>query len=178
MEDVVATSTSSGTPSAVEKSPLDFVNKNLPLTITNRGETENLVLAEASQEDLPVENTTTTEVVPEVNLEKEVTAMGSPVNKRRRKRNTSEMETNAPPKLLRTYHASVRLESMTHGGKSLDTMGVGAYTPSPMPVQPLSLILPSLLRERPSQGIQILRSLPPLHPLLGHQAVYISRDGV
>ncbi|GJR41632.1 hypothetical protein Tco_1309735 [Tanacetum coccineum] len=103
--------------------------------ITNRGETENPVPAEASQEDLPAENTTTTEVVPEVNLEKEVTAMGSLVNKRRRKRDTSEMETNAPPKVLRTDHASVRPESMTRGGKSLATMGVGADTPSPMPVQ-------------------------------------------
>ncbi|GKE36605.1 hypothetical protein Tco_1460010 [Tanacetum coccineum] len=70
MEDVVATSTSSGTPSAMEKSPLDFANEDPPLTITNRGETENPVPAEASQEDLPAENTTTTEVIPEVNLEK------------------------------------------------------------------------------------------------------------
>ncbi|GKD87309.1 hypothetical protein Tco_1358463 [Tanacetum coccineum] len=40
MEDVVAMSTSSGTPSAIEKSSLDFANEDLPLTITNRGETE------------------------------------------------------------------------------------------------------------------------------------------
>ncbi|GJY47208.1 hypothetical protein Tco_0436271, partial [Tanacetum coccineum] len=149
MEDVVATSTSSGKPSAMEKSPLDFANEDPPLTITNRGETENPVPAEASQEDLPTENTTTTEVVPEVNLEKEVTTMGTLVNKRCRKRDTSKMETNAPPKVLRTYHASVRSESMTRGGKSLATMGVGAYTPSPMPVQqsvsnpdPLSYVRP------------------------------------
>ncbi|GJV77774.1 hypothetical protein Tco_1509358, partial [Tanacetum coccineum] len=135
MEDVVATSTSSGTPSAMEKSPLDFANEDPPLTITNIGETENPVLAEASQEDLPAKNTTTTEVIPEVNQEKEVTVMGSPVNKRRRKRDTSEMETNAPPKVLRTDHAFVRLESMTRGGKSLATMGVGADTLSPMPIQ-------------------------------------------
>ncbi|GKD87308.1 hypothetical protein Tco_1358462 [Tanacetum coccineum] len=57
--------------------------------------------------------------------------MGSLVNKRRRKRDTSEMETNAPPKVLRTDHASVRPESMTREGKSLATIGVGADTPSP-----------------------------------------------
>ncbi|GJZ52899.1 hypothetical protein Tco_0607784 [Tanacetum coccineum] len=135
MENVVATSTSSGTPSTMEKSPLDFSNEDPSLTITNRGETENPVSVEASQEDLPAENTTTTEVVPEVNLEKEVSAMGSLVNKRRRKRDKSEMEVNTPPKVLRTDHASVRLESMTRGGKSLAIMGVGADTPSPMPVQ-------------------------------------------
>ncbi|GKE85456.1 hypothetical protein Tco_1559198, partial [Tanacetum coccineum] len=146
----------------MEKSPLDFSNEDPSLMITNKGETENPVPAETSQEDPPAENTTTAEVVPEVNLEKEVTAMGPLVNKRRRKRDKSEMEANAPPKVLRTDHASVRLESMTREGKSLATMGVGADTPSHMP--------------RPSQGIQILRSLPPLHPLLGRQAVYISRD--
>ncbi|GJT88469.1 hypothetical protein Tco_1070186 [Tanacetum coccineum] len=119
----------------MEKSPLDFVNEDPPLTITNRGESENPVSDETSQEDLPAENITTTEVVPEVNLEKEVTAMRSLVNKRRRKRDTSEMETKAPSKVLWTDHASVWPESMTRGGKSLATMGVGADTPSPMPIQ-------------------------------------------
>ncbi|GKF40762.1 hypothetical protein Tco_0124104 [Tanacetum coccineum] len=95
MEDVVVTSTSSGTPSAMEKSSLDFSNEDPSLMITNRGETENPVLAETSQEDPPIENTTTAEVVPEVNLEKEVTAMGALVNKRRRKRDKSETVT--PP---------------------------------------------------------------------------------
>ncbi|GJU45044.1 hypothetical protein Tco_1202310 [Tanacetum coccineum] len=135
MEDVVATSTSSGTPSAMEKSPLDFSNEDPSLMITNRGETENPVPAETSQEDPPAENTTTAEVVPEVNLEKDVTVMGALVNKRRRKRDTSEMETNATPKVLRTDHASVRHESMIRGGKSLAAMGVGADIPSPMPAQ-------------------------------------------
>ncbi|GJY01734.1 hypothetical protein Tco_0359886 [Tanacetum coccineum] len=114
MEEVVTTSTSSGTPSAMEKSPLDFSNEDPSLMITNRGETENLVPAETSQEDPPAENTTTAGVVPEVNLEKEETAIGPLVNKRRRKRDKSEMEANAPPKVLRTDHASVRIPSY-HG---------------------------------------------------------------
>ncbi|GKA43898.1 gypsy type transposase [Tanacetum coccineum] len=200
MKDVVATSTSSRIPSAMEKSPLDFSNEDTSLMITNRGETENPVSAETSQEDPPAENTTTAEVVLEVNLEKEVVAIGPLVNKRRRKRDKSTMEANTSPKVLRTDHASVRPELMTHGGKSLATMGVGADTPSHTLVQqsvsdqdPLSYARPqptpepdiahmltdrifpsvpnaSLLRERPSQGIQILRSLPHLHPLLDRQA--------
>ncbi|GKG60444.1 hypothetical protein Tco_0612045, partial [Tanacetum coccineum] len=75
------------------------------------------------------------EVVLEVNLEKEVTAMGSLVNKRGRKRDKSKMIANAPPKVLRTDHAFVLPESMTRRGKSLAIMGVGAGTPSPMPAQ-------------------------------------------
>ncbi|GKG61402.1 hypothetical protein Tco_0619127, partial [Tanacetum coccineum] len=57
MEYVVVTSTSSVTPSVMEKSPLDFANEDPPLTITNRSKTENPVPTEASQEDLPAENT-------------------------------------------------------------------------------------------------------------------------
>ncbi|GJW19393.1 acidic leucine-rich nuclear phosphoprotein 32 family member A, partial [Tanacetum coccineum] len=79
-------------------------------------------------------NTTTTEVAPKVNLEREVTAMGPLVNKRRRKRDQSEMEANAPPKVLRTDHASVRPESHTRGGKSLAAMGLGASSTIPTPI--------------------------------------------
>ncbi|GJR64457.1 retrovirus-related pol polyprotein from transposon TNT 1-94 [Tanacetum coccineum] len=76
--------------------------------------------------------------------------MGALVNKRRRKRDKSETEANTPPKVLRTDHASVRLKSMTRGGKSLAAMGLGANTPSHTPVQqsvsdpdPLSYARPS-----------------------------------
>ncbi|GKA74115.1 hypothetical protein Tco_0780417 [Tanacetum coccineum] len=51
------------------------------------------------------------------------------VNKRRRKRDQSETEANAPPKVLRQYHASVRPEQNTRGGKSLAAMGLGADPP-------------------------------------------------
>ncbi|GKG57775.1 hypothetical protein Tco_0587373, partial [Tanacetum coccineum] len=50
--------------------------------------------------------------------------MGALVNKRRRKRDKSETEANVPHKVLRTDHASIRPESMTRGGKSLDAMGL------------------------------------------------------
>ncbi|GKB05540.1 hypothetical protein Tco_0833735 [Tanacetum coccineum] len=105
MEDVVATSTSSGTPSAMEKLTLDFSNEDSSLMITNKGETENPVLAKTSQEDPHAENTTTVEVVPELTWKK------------------------------RTDHASVCPESVTRGGKSLAAMGLGVDTPSHPPVQ-------------------------------------------
>ncbi|GJS46946.1 hypothetical protein Tco_0597067 [Tanacetum coccineum] len=48
MEDPVATTTSSETPSVMEKSPLDFSSKDSPPMITNKGETEDQALAMVS----------------------------------------------------------------------------------------------------------------------------------
>ncbi|GKB66080.1 hypothetical protein Tco_0927492, partial [Tanacetum coccineum] len=53
-----------------------------------------------------VETATTTEVVQEPVLEKEVAAMGPPVNKRCRQSGTDKAEENAPPKVLRKDHAT------------------------------------------------------------------------
>ncbi|GJV23077.1 hypothetical protein Tco_1375772 [Tanacetum coccineum] len=69
---------------------------------------------------------TTTEVVQEPRLEKEVAAMGPPVNKRRRKRDNVEAKANAPPKVLRKDHALICPKQGTRGGKSLAAMGLGA----------------------------------------------------
>ncbi|GJW79217.1 hypothetical protein Tco_0140899 [Tanacetum coccineum] len=51
------------------------------------------------------------------------------VNKRHHKRDQSETEANAPPKVLRKYHASVRPEQNTRGWKSLAAIGLGADPP-------------------------------------------------
>ncbi|GKE76544.1 hypothetical protein Tco_1542664 [Tanacetum coccineum] len=96
-----------------------------------------------------------------VNLEREVTAMGPLVNKRHRKRHQSKTEANAPPKVLRTYHASVRPESHTSGGKSLAAMGLGtgSTVPTPIPQEtPADVIGPDPLsyarpRSIPEQNI-------------------------
>ncbi|GKD83411.1 hypothetical protein Tco_1350250, partial [Tanacetum coccineum] len=69
---------------------------------------------------------TTTEVVQEPRLEKEVATMGPSVNKRRRKRDNAKAEANAPPKVLRKDHAPICPKQGTHGGKSLAAMGLGA----------------------------------------------------
>ncbi|GJY37294.1 hypothetical protein Tco_0422672 [Tanacetum coccineum] len=82
MEDATLTSGSSGTPSTEAQDEL-------------------------SQETPPEEVATTTEVVPELRLEKEMAAMGPPVNKRRYNRDKAEAEANAPPKILRKDHAPV-----------------------------------------------------------------------
>ncbi|GKG47662.1 hypothetical protein Tco_0507147, partial [Tanacetum coccineum] len=107
MEDTVAASRSSETSSAVEKSPLDFSSEEPAPMINGRGETEDQVPVVVSQEAPSIENAATTKVAPEQNLEKEATAIGSLVNKRRHKRDQSETEANAPPKVLRKDHASV-----------------------------------------------------------------------
>ncbi|GKC46473.1 hypothetical protein Tco_1064195 [Tanacetum coccineum] len=60
--------------------------------------------------------------------------MGPLVNKRHRKRDQSGTEANAPPKVLRTDHASIHPESYTRGGKSLVAMGLGAEFTVPTPI--------------------------------------------
>ncbi|GKE00907.1 hypothetical protein Tco_1388890 [Tanacetum coccineum] len=124
MEDATVASGSSGTPSTMEKSPLDFANKDSPQRITEGDGTTGQAHDELSQETPPEEAVTTTEVIPDTRLEKEVAAMGPPVNKRRRKRDNAKVEANAPPKVLRKDHAPICPEESTHGGKSLAAMGL------------------------------------------------------
>nr|GEX50433.1 hypothetical protein [Tanacetum cinerariifolium] len=97
MEDVAVALESSGTPFTIEKSPLDFANKDQPQIIT-----EGVAL--------------------ETGLEKEVAAMRPPVNKRRRKRGNNEVEANVPPKVLRRDYDAFRPAQSTHGEKSLASM--------------------------------------------------------
>ncbi|GJY57442.1 hypothetical protein Tco_0456557 [Tanacetum coccineum] len=51
--------------------------------------------------------------------------MRPPINKKRRKRDRSAVEANAPPKVLRKDHASVHPTQDTRRGKSLAAIGVG-----------------------------------------------------
>ncbi|GJX90497.1 hypothetical protein Tco_0343823, partial [Tanacetum coccineum] len=74
----------------------------------------------------PVENPAVTEVIPELDLGREVAAMGPLVNKRRHKRGNDEADANAPPKVLRKDHAASRPTQSTLGGKSLASMGLEA----------------------------------------------------
>ncbi|GKD42361.1 hypothetical protein Tco_1267006 [Tanacetum coccineum] len=73
----------------------------------------------------PKEATTTTEVVQKPRLEKEVAAIGPPMNKRYCKRDNAEAEANALPKVLRKDRAPACPEQSTHRGKSLAAMGLG-----------------------------------------------------
>ncbi|GJR32240.1 hypothetical protein Tco_1108472 [Tanacetum coccineum] len=65
MEDTGVASESSGTPSVLEKSPLDFADEDPPQTIAERVGIEGQVQDELSQEIPYVGNATTAEVVPE-----------------------------------------------------------------------------------------------------------------
>nr|GEW19320.1 hypothetical protein [Tanacetum cinerariifolium] len=104
-EDTAVASGSSRTPSAVEKSPLDFADEDLPQVITERGE-------EA-----------TMEVIPESSLEKKVAAMGHVVNKRRRKRGNEGAGANTPPTMLRKDYAASRPAQSTSGEKYIVPIG-------------------------------------------------------
>ncbi|GJW54801.1 hypothetical protein Tco_0098886 [Tanacetum coccineum] len=69
------------------------------------------------------------EVAPEPRLEKEVVAMGSSMNKRRRKRGNTEAKATAPPKVLRKDYSFVHPRQSTRGGKSLTAMDFDVGTP-------------------------------------------------
>ncbi|GJY07597.1 hypothetical protein Tco_0374651 [Tanacetum coccineum] len=129
MEDTTVASESSGTPSALEKSPLDFANENPPSLITERDGAEDQGQDGLSRE-IPIENPTTTEVIIEPDLEKEVAAMVPLVNKM----GNDKADANAPPKVLRKDHAAFRPAQSTLGEKSLASMGLEEvstfYTPA------------------------------------------------
>ncbi|GKC61899.1 hypothetical protein Tco_1089497 [Tanacetum coccineum] len=134
MEDTAVASGSSRTPSALEKSSLDFANEDPPHMITEMGGITDQVWDRLSHEIPPVETATTTKVVQEPGLEKEVAAMGPPINKRCRKKGNDKAEANAPPKVLRKDHAAFRPAQSTLEGKSLDSIGLEAgftfFTPA------------------------------------------------
>nr|GEX82472.1 hypothetical protein [Tanacetum cinerariifolium] len=133
-KDTAMTSGSLGTPSTLEKLPLDFANEDLPQMITEMGGTKDQVQEGLSHEIPPVETATTTKVFQEPGLEKEVAGMRPPVNKRHRKRGNDEAEANASPKVLRKDHAAFRPAQSTLVGKSIASMRLEAgstfFTPA------------------------------------------------
>ncbi|GJW60024.1 hypothetical protein Tco_0109359 [Tanacetum coccineum] len=129
IEDPTMASGFSGTPSTIERSPLDLDNENPAPTATEgtgAGVQAQDVLAPGAP---PKEATATTEVIQEAMREEEVVAMEPPANKRRKqmhhKRVNEVVEVNAPPKVLRKDHVSSLAHSI-HGGKSLAAMGLDA----------------------------------------------------
>ncbi|GKC15745.1 hypothetical protein Tco_1012527 [Tanacetum coccineum] len=125
--DTTGASGSSRPSSTIEKSPLDFVNEDLPPLNTEAVRTEEQTQEEPSREIPLVGRAVTAEVIPKIGLEKEVANMGPLVNKRRkqmrRKRANDEAEANAPPKVLRKDHMSSPAYG-DHEGKSLAAMGL------------------------------------------------------
>nr|GEW70614.1 hypothetical protein [Tanacetum cinerariifolium] len=87
MEDPDTITDSSGVPSTIERSPLDFANEN------------------------PSQQST----------------------REHRKKRNDEVDANAPPKVLRKYHADSRPTQSTIRGKSLASMGLGTGSTFPVP---------------------------------------------
>ncbi|GJS62272.1 hypothetical protein Tco_0657056 [Tanacetum coccineum] len=102
MEDPTVASGSSGTPSTVERSPLDFDNENPAPTVTEGTGAEDQAQDVLAPGAPPKEAAATTEVIQEAVREEEVVAMEPPVNKRRKqmrcKRVNEEVKVNALPK--------------------------------------------------------------------------------
>ncbi|GKF56547.1 hypothetical protein Tco_0166887 [Tanacetum coccineum] len=139
LKDPTVASGSSGTPSTVERSPLDFDHEDPTPSLAEGAGAEAQVQEGLAHEIPPVETATTTEVVQEAVHEEDVDATEPPVNKRRKqmryKRVNKEAKANAPPKVLRKDHASGPAHS-TCGGKSFAAMELDAgFTFSPSAAQ-------------------------------------------
>nr|GEV15027.1 hypothetical protein [Tanacetum cinerariifolium] len=122
MEDPAATTNSSGVPSTIERSHLDFANEN-PSQQSTRPEDKGQVAV--APEVPPPENVTTKGVALEVGLAEGIAATGPHVVKKRRKRGNDGIDTNTPPKVPRRDHADAQPTKSTHRGKSLAAIGLG-----------------------------------------------------
>nr|GEX87881.1 hypothetical protein [Tanacetum cinerariifolium] len=124
MEDLDAAIESSGTPSAIEKSPLDFDNENPPSPMTEGKGPEDQAHETVAPEIPLLRNMPATGAASELSLEEEVAAMELRSSKKRGKKVNDGVDANAPPKVLRKDYASIRPEQSTRGGKSLPKMGL------------------------------------------------------
>ncbi|GKD68822.1 hypothetical protein Tco_1322912 [Tanacetum coccineum] len=108
--------------------------------LTEGNETETQVPAIVASQVPRSKNPATTEVVPELNLEKEAAAIGPLLNKRPCKSDNGEAEANAPPKVLRKDHASVRPQPSTSAMlQSVSEPDPLSYAqPQPLPEQDIA----------------------------------------
>nr|GEY16032.1 hypothetical protein [Tanacetum cinerariifolium] len=122
MEDPDAATESSRTPSAIEKSSLDFDNKNPSSPMTE-----------------------------ELSPDEEAATMEPRSSKNHSRRVNDGAYANAPPKVLRKYYASVRPEQSTRGVKSLSTMRLVAGATFIIPVDTKNVNDPDSLSYAESQ---------------------------
>ncbi|GJR04201.1 hypothetical protein Tco_0527185 [Tanacetum coccineum] len=126
MGEPAAATESSGTPSTIERSPLDFDNENPSQQINEGDGTENQVLETGAPEVPPTEHASTTGVAPNIVIEEEDAADVPLVSKRRRKRVNDGADANAQPKVLRKDFDVSRPAPSTFGGKSFASTGLEA----------------------------------------------------
>nr|GEX53533.1 hypothetical protein [Tanacetum cinerariifolium] len=108
MEDPAAATDSSGVPSTIERSLLDFAN-------------------EAGAADQGT-------MAPEVPPPEDVPTTSAPEAGQAEERGRDGVDANAPPKVLRKDHADPRPTGSTHGGKSLAAIELGMASTHPVPV--------------------------------------------
>nr|GEX64118.1 putative transposase (putative), gypsy type [Tanacetum cinerariifolium] len=128
MEDPVAATDSSGVPSTIERSPLDFADEAVA---SDQGAAAPKV---PPPEDVPAAS------VPEVEQAEEVAATAPSAATEGRKRVRDGADVNAHAKVLRKDHADPRPTGSTHGGKSLAAMELGMASTRPAPVPESALV--------------------------------------
>nr|GEX20212.1 hypothetical protein [Tanacetum cinerariifolium] len=122
MDDPAASTDSSGVPSTIERSPLDFAHE---AGISDHGT--------VSPEMPPSEDVPATDA-PGASQAEEVAATDPPAATESRKRCRDGTDVNAPPKSLRRDHADPRPTGSAHGGKSLAAIQLGLASTHPVPV--------------------------------------------
>nr|GFB77725.1 hypothetical protein [Tanacetum cinerariifolium] len=110
MDEPATATDSSGVPSAIERSPLDFAD-----------ETEASGKEIAAPEVPPPEEVPIT-TIPGGNQAAKTTAVEPPAVRESRKRGHEGIDANAPPKSLRRDHTELRPSGSSRGGKSLAAM--------------------------------------------------------
>ncbi|GJV52252.1 hypothetical protein Tco_1447993 [Tanacetum coccineum] len=124
MVDAAELSTSLGTPSTVERSPLAFSNEDAPPPVT-QGIDAGVHGSVTAEQEIPMtDDAGATEATVEPNLVQEMISMGPTIRKRRRQRDAGEEGPKAPAKVLRKDHDVARAEHSARGGKSLVGMSV------------------------------------------------------
>ncbi|GJS69192.1 hypothetical protein Tco_0702033 [Tanacetum coccineum] len=130
MEETPTISTSTGTPSEMEKSPLDFADEDVQTEVVGEHQTDNPVFTTVPQQEQLAAESAATEVPPETNLEQEVLTMGPPVNKRRRKRDRGKTGSSAPSKAPRTERDTA---ADTQSVSELEPLSFAVSRPTPEP---------------------------------------------
>nr|GEW81679.1 hypothetical protein [Tanacetum cinerariifolium] len=113
MDDPAAATDSSGVPSTIEKSPLDFADE---ARVSDQG---TIAPEMPPSEDVPATD------APGAGQAEEVVATDPTAATESRKRGRDRIDGNAPPKSLRRDHADPRPTGSSHGGKSLAALQLG-----------------------------------------------------
>ncbi|GKD05976.1 hypothetical protein Tco_1180950 [Tanacetum coccineum] len=126
MDEPAATSESSGSPSTIERSPLDFSNENPSEQINEGDGAEDQGPKTMASVVPPAEPSSTMGAAPNI-VKEEETAVDAPlVSKRRLKRANEESNANAPWKVLRKDFDASHPTQSTVRGKSLTSIRLGA----------------------------------------------------